>query len=99
MFNAARYAPKTAPTRRAYVVRMYILYIYGDSVPISFRREIEIQHAGERGKLVIYSSGRAVTASKLSLGTARYIVDRSACRERARMRCRALSLVFPVDKT
>lgn len=64
---------RTAQARRT--------YIYSDSVPISFRREIEIQHVGKRGKLVIYLSGRAVTALKLSVEMARYIVDRLACRE------------------
>lgn len=82
MFNAARYA-RTAPAHRTYI------YTHDDSVPISFRREIEIQHAGKRGKLVIYSSGRAVTALKLSVGMVRYIVDRLACRECTNVRVRA----------
>lgn len=52
--------------------------VRGDSVAISFRREIEIQRC-ER-KLVIYSSGSAVTALKLSVEIARrYIVDRLMC--------------------
>lgn len=49
--------------------------VHGDSVSISFRREIEIQRC-ER-KLVIYSPGSVGTALKLLAEIARYIYRRS----------------------